>query len=508
MGTDLVSVQFQLQLMTEVKSILETNADPRTPLRPTHWYQFNMGEAHLNVSRRNNVGTRLTLSHQKNDNIPWTTQAKYYTDLLRDVHDNTISRHKKGVKYLELAACASIGFGCKKSIDVTLDHLHSSNCLYDGTAQLIVPRMFQAHGKEPPELEDLGSGEEDMMDIEDEEDQDNDSLSDDEMSDDEMSDGGGDDDGNEGASILSNPSFITLLLTRNDSESESGLEYSTFEFSKFLLRNFKETKLAPERYYCWHIRKVHALMASLEIDQPFILGNEIIQGLKDPKLLKIALARLGAGGSLEIRTNREDGSERDSLLNLAARAGENHILEQLLNGGADPNVRGRVERPVLMDAFWSGNGRAVSLLLEAGAKANIRGRGGELPLHWLWMFEEEDLDTVCSLLISQGGADINATMDQFGLINQPYSHLRIFGTALHAAIAARSLDAVRVLTEHGADIGLRPYEDSQTPIELAARLHMAEIVDFLGKRDAKLINDVNGRWALHSVAHHVNPLQR
>jgi serine/threonine protein kinase len=501
--TDFVSVQFQLQLMTEVKGILEINTIPRIPLQPTHWYRFNMGEAHLNVSRRNIVGTRLTLSHQKKDNIPWTTQAKYYTDLLRDVHGNTVSRYKKGVKYLELAACASIGFGCKKSIDATLDHLHSSNCLYDIAAELTTPRMFQAHGKEPPEPEELGSGEEDLMDIEDEEDQDSDSLSDDEMSDDSRGD-----DGNEGASILSNPSSITLLLTGIDSELESGPEHSTFELSKFLLRNFKETKLAPERYYCWHIRKVHATMASFETDQPFILGNEIIQGLKDPKLLKIALARLASRESLEIRTNGEDSSERDSLLNLVARAGENDILEQLLREGADPNDRGSVERPVLMDAFRSGNRRAISLLLEAGAKANIRGRGGDLPLHWLWMFEEEDPDTVCSLLIRKGGADINATMDQFSLFNESYSHLRIFGTALHAAIAARSLNAVRVLTEHGADISLRPYEDSVTPIELAARLHMTEIVDFLGKRDATLINDVVGGWVLHSVADHVNPLQR
>ncbi|KAF2683536.1 ankyrin [Lentithecium fluviatile CBS 122367] len=467
--TDLETVPSQLELMTEVKSILEANVDLRTSSQPTHWYQFNMGEAHLD----------------KNDNIPWTTQAKYYKNLLRDVHDDTVSRYKKGVKYLELAACASIGFGCKKSIDATLDHLHSANCLSDITAQMTIPRLFQAHGKEPLEPEDLVSGEEDLMDIEDEEDQDSGSLSND-----EMSDGGGDDDDNE------------------DSQSESGPGHSTFEFSKFLLCYFGGTGLAPERYYCWHIRKVHDMLASLEADEPFIIGNETIQGLKDPRLPKIALARLAAGEGLEIRPSGEDSSERDSLHHRAARAGENHILEQLLKEGADPNDSGRFERPVLVDACRRGNRLAIDLLLEAGAKANIPGRGGDLPLHWLWMFKEEDADTVCSLLISKGEADINATKDQFGLSNESYNHLQIFGTALHAAIAARSLAAVRVLTEHGADINLRPYEDSETPIELAARLHMAEIVKFLGSRGAKLTNDVNGGWALHSVAYHVNPLQR
>jgi hypothetical protein len=151
------------------------------------------------------MGIRLTLSHQKNENISWTTQAKYYTDLLRDVHDETVSRYKKGAKYLELAACASIGFGCKKSIDATLDHLHSANCLSDIVAQLIVPRLFQANGKEPLEPEDCLLDEEDLRDIEDEEDQDNGGGSNDEMGAES-----GDDSEDEGTLILSNLSFISL----------------------------------------------------------------------------------------------------------------------------------------------------------------------------------------------------------------------------------------------------------------------------------------------------------
>ncbi|KAF2005158.1 ankyrin [Amniculicola lignicola CBS 123094] len=472
MEADMASVPFQLQLMTAVRGTLQANGDVRTPFQPTHWYQFNMGEAHID----------------KNDNIPWATQAKYYTDLLRDVHDGTVSRYKKGAKYLELAVCASIGFGCKKSIDATLDHLHSANCLSDFVAQLTVPRLFQANGKEPLEPEDLVLDEEDLRDIEDEEDQDSSRGDNDEMSD-GSEDGGGEDD-------------------VEDEESESGPGHPTFEFSKLLPFYFERTGLGPERYYCWHICKTRDLMMSLEAGESFILGNETMQGLTDPRLPKVALARLATGENLEIRTGGEDSSERDSLHNLVARAGENGFLKQLLKEGADPNGRERVGRPVLLDACRSGNRLAIDLLLEAGAKANIPGRDGELPLHWLFMFEGEDLDTVCSELIGKGEADINAAMDQFGLFNESYNHLMIFGTALHAAIAARSLVAVRVLTKHGADINLRPYEDSETPIELAARLHMAEIVDFLGNRGATLANDVNGGWALHSVASHVNPLRR
>ncbi|KAF1836155.1 kinase-like protein [Decorospora gaudefroyi] len=52
METDLVFVQFPLQLMTEVKGTLETHADTLTPLQPTRWYQFNMGETHLKVKKR------------------------------------------------------------------------------------------------------------------------------------------------------------------------------------------------------------------------------------------------------------------------------------------------------------------------------------------------------------------------------------------------------------------------------------------------------------------------
>jgi hypothetical protein len=98
---------------------------------------------------------------------------------------------------MELAVCASMGFGCQKSIDATLDHLHLASCLYDVNAQFTIPRLFQAHGKEPPEPEDLLSDEEDMMDIEGSEDQSSGYLSDEDMSD------ASEDDDNEGMTILS-----------------------------------------------------------------------------------------------------------------------------------------------------------------------------------------------------------------------------------------------------------------------------------------------------------------
>jgi serine/threonine protein kinase len=51
METDSASVPFQLQLMTMVRGTLQANGDVHTPFQSTHRYQFNMGEAHIDVSR-------------------------------------------------------------------------------------------------------------------------------------------------------------------------------------------------------------------------------------------------------------------------------------------------------------------------------------------------------------------------------------------------------------------------------------------------------------------------
>lgn len=392
-------------------------------------------------------------------------QTKYYDDLLSEARDPHVSKYKRGMKQLELASCSSIGFGCRKSILETLEHIHSANCLEDFVAQLTITRLFQAHGLEPPKPNNLENG------------------------------------------VADERGNITDPLEVGTA-SEPGDSHSLFDRSRRALMDFKKLGLLPPQYYCWHIRTTQRLISSVTADEAFTISGQRIQGMDDCNLLGMVGAQLRRGERISIEISEADILEEDSLPHRAVITGKNHLLSNLLELGVDPNTRDDSDRTLLQIACRWGNRDAVGLLLDAGGRADIPGRGGDLPLHWIWMFGDDDIEKICNSLIERGGADVNATMNQYDLFSETWNHLRISGTALHSAIAARSLPAVLVLLDHGANINRRPYEDSETPLELAARLHLSEIVELLCSRGAALANDVDGGWALHNIAHYTDPLQR
>lgn len=72
----------------------------------------------------------------------------------------------------------------------------------------------------------------------------------------------------------------------------------------------------------------------------------------------------------------------------------------------------------------------------------------------------------------------------------------------------RSPCVIEQLITHGANVNLRPTENSFTPVELAAQLHCSEIVRLLLDRGARLESATPGGWALNQVGTLVNPFCR
>ena len=75
------------------------------------------------------------------------------------------------------------------------------------------------------------------------------------------------------------------------------------------------------------------------------------------------------------------------------------MVEQLLDAGADANVKDNDSRTPLSRASWCGHDAVVQRLLDAGADANEKGNDGWTPLY---RASEKGYDTVVQRLLKSG----------------------------------------------------------------------------------------------------------
>ena len=127
-----------------------------------------------------------------------------------------------------------------------------------------------------------------------------------------------------------------------------------------------------------------------------------------------------------------------SPLVAAAASGQGHILELLLENGADVNrIPSRGDYESALAACW--NCKAAGILLRHGADPNRPLKWGKYGSALAVAAEGHYLD-LAELLI-RAGAEVNQVL-QFGVER----------SALNAAIARPSLDMVRLLVGYGADV--------------------------------------------------------
>ena len=119
----------------------------------------------------------------------------------------------------------------------------------------------------------------------------------------------------------------------------------------------------------------------------------------------------------------------------AIQNGDTASVKRLLNQGIDANAQDADGTPALMSAVLYGGADCVKLLLDRGANPNGRNAAGATPLHWAVP------DAAKVKLLLAAGADANAKSTN--LQRTPL---------LVAASYPGSMEVLRLLLEHGADI--------------------------------------------------------
>ncbi|KAK6530787.1 hypothetical protein TWF281_007623 [Arthrobotrys megalospora] len=142
-----------------------------------------------------------------------------------------------------------------------------------------------------------------------------------------------------------------------------------------------------------------------------------------------------------------DGHERNTLIHLAALAGDLEMIKTYTERFAERpwvlNPQNERNETPLVIAFRSGNAEVIKALLKAGASANIRD-GNESPLHWLFTVPADSMAEICDLAVSSGKARLNAIAPEIPMLHFPFRMPK--GTPLAWAVAIGSLPAVQTLS--------------------------------------------------------------
>jgi hypothetical protein len=140
--------------------------------------------------------------------------------------------------------------------------------------------------------------------------------------------------------------------------------------------------------------------------------------------------------------------------------------------------------PPLVQACRLGQALAAKYLLDLGADPCTSDLSGITALHWLALLEDEDMETVAKNLV-QAGADLNAKTTRDMEYDGLCLYFNVGSSPLHFAVAMRSLAAVKVLVNEGADqtqtakLRIAFHEHQITSLHLAVSLHFYEIVEYL-----------------------------
>ena len=161
----------------------------------------------------------------------------------------------------------------------------------------------------------------------------------------------------------------------------------------------------------------------------------LVQAVKEKEQ---ALVRALLNEQVDVNTPQPDGA---TALHWAAHWSDLETAELLVRAGANVNAENDYGVTPLSLACGKANAPMVDLLLKAGANPNIAQWSGETPL--MTCAHTGSLDGVRSLLQHQ--ADVNAREPKRGQ------------TALMWAVAQQQVEVARLLIERGADVNPRSY---------------------------------------------------
>ncbi|KFY47026.1 hypothetical protein V494_00201 [Pseudogymnoascus sp. VKM F-4513 (FW-928)] len=237
-------------------------------------------------------------------------------------------------------------------------------------------------------------------------------------------------------------------------------------------------RLPNENYYSARIRRHEKLFQQSTLQMTYDLYSDnalIAEGLSFTQTDELEnIIKLGNVNILSLvgKVSSLDGTHLGSLLHLAARVGSLPIVELLVNAGADVNLHWEGCGTPVTAACRGGNPEMVSFLLCNGASAKRQSGTGPSPLHWMVMFEEDELEGIIELLQGCSG-EIN--LFSRDVVELREHSIRFVFRPIHFAVQARYYKLVEVLLKAGA----ATRGGILTPLDLAVSLGFPELTTLL-----------------------------
>ena len=190
---------------------------------------------------------------------------------------------------------------------------------------------------------------------------------------------------------------------------------------------------------------------------------------------------------------------KDSLLHIAVKSGNNEILELLLEKGLNPLVVDKDNNNPLHLAAKNNNADMVATLLPYHSLINRPGQYGNTALH----FAAKNGNVAIAKSLLEKGANLEATDNSkntpmhYAVNHEDTSFLSFLieqkanisadnlsgRTPLHLATSAGNINAVKILVKNKADVNAAG-EDEKTTLDYAAEWGHTEVASFLRRNRA------------------------
>ncbi|KAI9777878.1 MAG: hypothetical protein M1835_005123 [Candelina submexicana] len=172
-----------------------------------------------------------------------------------------------------------------------------------------------------------------------------------------------------------------------------------------------------------------------------------------------------------------------------------HLTHRIPRGARINQQDAMTGETALIVACKTGDAQATRKLLDMGADASICSQDGYYPLHWLFMFDDDEVDHFASRLTKEAwySQHVNARTSKPVRLDCQFP-LVLHGTPLAFATATASHHAIDALLEAGADpsLGYNVQDEhlgNGSPLMIATYLHLDDILSRLW---IKISDDLSG----------------
>jgi ankyrin repeat protein len=281
------------------------------------------------------------------------------------------------------------------------------------------------------------------------------------------------------AASLKNP--MAMAICNRMHQAYSQVLPSNFEMVHPILQIENELQGLPvQEYFSNRIRCHEKLFQQAILDESFDIFSDDVLVAKDlnfsdlDQIQDIVSRDDINASSLVGVSSLVDVPPMGSLLHLVTRLGQLTFVMLLVQAGADVNLQWEGCGTPLISACRGGHPDVVRFLLSNGAKASRQSGAGPSPLHWMVMFEEDQLQSIIEALKEHSG-DINEFSSE--MVEMREHFLRIAGSPLHFAISARYYKLAEVLIQLGATTT----GGVMTPLDFAVAYGIPELTALLLK---------------------------